>query len=89
MFMHNINDFNRVRQKMLEIMYQFGKIDALSKEIMTDVDSESIDELIKNIQEYQSNNDKLQSYLHDYITKIIDTEDNNLNLEDTEDGYKI
>lgn len=89
MSMDNINDLNKVRHKMFEIVFQFSQIDNICKKIITDVDDESIDKLVNTIQEYQTNTEKLQAYLHDYISKLIDQENQDYILEDTEEGYKI
>lgn len=89
MHMDNINDLNKVRQKMFEIIFQFSQIDDICKKIITDFDAESIDKLVNTIQEYQTNTEKLQAYLHDYISRLIDQENQDYSLEDTEEGYKI
>lgn len=90
MTMKNLDNFNKVRSKMFEIIFQLSQIDQISKTFVTEIEQEQINNMVEIIKAYQHNNELLQNFLFDYLHELTEnTEDSEFNAEETEEGYKI
>jgi cob(I)alamin adenosyltransferase len=88
--MKNLDNFNKVRSKMFEIIFQLSQIDQISKTFVTEIEQEQINNMVEIIKAYQHNNELLQNFLFDYLHELTEnTEDSEFNAEETEEGYKI
>jgi hypothetical protein len=88
--MQDINNLNRVRQKCLEMIFALSQIDANCEKILTGFSEETLRDIEKGINSFNSSSELMQSSLMLFLKDIsqIDEDDEILGAE-TEEGYRL